>query len=135
MEYAVLWSGRCLPAGSAETLTLYYLRCIIRHKTVLCRYQFHNLKSHVQLLVCNMPGKHPTTFYEYDEESSDFIIKNFLISLRTTVCSRNGNVGPRAHPVSCKMSTGAFFPGVKRPGRGVNHPTPSSAEVKERVKL
>ena len=27
------------------------------------------------------------------------------------------------------------FPGVKRPGRGVNHPRPSSAEVKERVEL
>jgi hypothetical protein len=28
-----------------------------------------------------------------------------------------------------------FFPGVKRPGRDVNHPLPSSAEVKERVQL
>ena len=27
------------------------------------------------------------------------------------------------------------LPGVKRPGRGVNHPPPSSAEVKERVEL
>jgi hypothetical protein len=27
------------------------------------------------------------------------------------------------------------FPGVNRPGRGVNHPPPSSAEVKERVEL
>ena len=27
------------------------------------------------------------------------------------------------------------FPWVKRPGRGVNHPLPSSAEVKERVEL
>jgi hypothetical protein len=27
------------------------------------------------------------------------------------------------------------FPGVKRPERGVNHPPPSSAEVKERVEL
>ena len=27
------------------------------------------------------------------------------------------------------------FPGVKRPGRGVNHPPKSSAEVKERVEL
>ena len=27
------------------------------------------------------------------------------------------------------------FPGVKRPGRGVNHPLPSVAEVKERVEL
>jgi hypothetical protein len=30
---------------------------------------------------------------------------------------------------------GVSFPGVKRPGRGVNHPPPSSAEVKERVQL
>ena len=28
-----------------------------------------------------------------------------------------------------------YFPRVKRPGRGVNHPPPSSAEVKERVEL
>ena len=28
-----------------------------------------------------------------------------------------------------------FFSGVKRPGRGVNHPSPSSADVKERVEL
>jgi len=32
------------------------------------------------------------------------------------------------------MSTGSF-PGVKRPGRGIDHPPPSSAEVKERVGL
>jgi hypothetical protein len=38
------------------------------------------------------------------------------------------------HAASYKMSTGSF-PGVKRPGRGVNHPPPSSAEVKERVEI
>ena len=32
------------------------------------------------------------------------------------------------------MGTGSF-PGVKRPERGVGHPLPSSAEVKERVEL
>jgi hypothetical protein len=32
------------------------------------------------------------------------------------------------------MGTGSFL-GVKRPGRGVDHPPPSSAEVKERVEL
>jgi len=32
------------------------------------------------------------------------------------------------------MGTGSF-PGVKRPGRGVDHPPPSSTEVKERVEL
>jgi len=42
--------------------------------------------------------------------------------------------GPGAHPASCTMGTGSF-PGVKRPGRGVDHPLPSRAEVKERVEL
>jgi hypothetical protein len=30
---------------------------------------------------------------------------------------------------------GKSFPGVKRPGRGVNHPPPFITEVKERVEL
>ena len=42
--------------------------------------------------------------------------------------------GPGAYPASCTMGTG-FFPGVKRPGRGVDHPPSYSAEVKERVGL
>jgi len=40
--------------------------------------------------------------------------------------------GPGAHPASYRMGT-KTFPGVRRPGRGVDHPQPSSAEVKERV--
>jgi hypothetical protein len=35
---------------------------------------------------------------------------------------------PGAHPASCTMGTGSF-PGAKRPGRGADHPPPSSAEV------
>jgi len=42
--------------------------------------------------------------------------------------------GPVAHPASYTMSTGSF-PGVKWPRRGVDHPFPSSAGVKERVEL
>jgi hypothetical protein len=42
--------------------------------------------------------------------------------------------GPGAYPASCTMGTGSF-PGVKRPGRGVDHTPPSSTEVKERVEL
>jgi hypothetical protein len=42
--------------------------------------------------------------------------------------------GPGAHPAAYTMGTGSF-PGVKRPGRGVDHPHSSSAEVKERVEL
>jgi len=42
--------------------------------------------------------------------------------------------GPGAHPASYTMGT-EHFPGVKRPKRDVDHPPPSSAEVKERVEL
>jgi len=40
--------------------------------------------------------------------------------------------GLGAHPASYTMGTGSFA-GVKRPGRGVDHPPTSIAEVKERV--
>jgi len=39
-----------------------------------------------------------------------------------------------AHPASYTMGSGSF-PWVKRPGRGVGHRPPSSAEVKERVEV
>jgi hypothetical protein len=42
--------------------------------------------------------------------------------------------GPVAHPASCTIGTWSF-PGVKRPGRGVDHPPPSSTEVEGRVEL
>ena len=42
---------------------------------------------------------------------------------------------PGAHPASCTMGTESLFGEVKRPRRGVNHPPPSSAEIKERVEL
>ena len=44
------------------------------------------------------------------------------------------HTGPGAHPASYAMGTGSF-PGVKRPGRGVDLPSLSSAEVKRRVQL
>ena len=42
--------------------------------------------------------------------------------------------GPGPHPASYTMGTGTF-PDAKRPKRGVDHPPPSSVEVKERVEL
>jgi hypothetical protein len=42
--------------------------------------------------------------------------------------------GLGAHPAFYIMGTG-LFPGVKRPGRGVNNLPPSSTEVKESVDL
>jgi len=40
-------------------------------------------------------------------------------------------IGPGAYPASYIMSSG-YFPGVKRPGRGIKHPLPTP-HVKERV--
>jgi len=42
--------------------------------------------------------------------------------------------GPGAHPISYTMGIGSFQ-GVKRPGRGADHPLPSSAEVEGRVEV
>ena len=42
--------------------------------------------------------------------------------------------GLGAHPAYCTMRTG-YFPGVKRPEHGVDHPPQSSAKVEERVEL
>jgi hypothetical protein len=42
--------------------------------------------------------------------------------------------GPGVHPASYTIGIGSF-PGIKRPGRGVDHPPPFGAEVKERVEL
>jgi hypothetical protein len=48
--------------------------------------------------------------------------------------SAPAQTSPGAHPARCTMGTG-YFPGVKRPRRGVDHPPLSSAEVKQRVGL
>ena len=42
--------------------------------------------------------------------------------------------GPAAHPTSCTMGTGSF-PGVKRTGRGPDHPPTSKRRGHERVEL
>jgi len=43
--------------------------------------------------------------------------------------------GPGAHPVSYTKGTESLSQGVKRPGLGVDHPTPCSAKVKEGVEV
>jgi hypothetical protein len=44
------------------------------------------------------------------------------------------HTGPGPHPASFTMGTGSF-PGVKRPGRDIDHPPLPSAVVKEGVQL
>ena len=42
--------------------------------------------------------------------------------------------GSGAYPASCTVGTGSF-PGVKRPGRGADHPSPPQRRGHERVEL
>jgi hypothetical protein len=42
--------------------------------------------------------------------------------------SAHVQIGPEIHPASRTMGTGSF-PGVKRPGRGVDHPPRPRAEI------
>jgi len=42
--------------------------------------------------------------------------------------------GPGVHPAFYTVGTSSF-PEVKQPGRGIDHPPPSSTEVKERAEL
>jgi len=50
------------------------------------------------------------------------------------IFSAPNQTGPGAHPASYAMGTRSFL-GVKQQGHGVDHPPPSSTEVKEMVKL
>ena len=74
---------------------------------------------------CSGPGWRSR--YSYSLRSGD------RIPVRTRF-SAPVQTGPEAHPASYTMGTGSF-PGVKRPGRDVDHPPAYCAEVKERVEL
>jgi hypothetical protein len=77
---------------------------------------------------------------KYDETNSLFGGRDSSVGIATELrAGRSGDriplwsrffshvqTGPGAHPASCTMGTG-FFPGVKRPGHGADHPPPSSA--------
>ena len=75
-----------------------------------------------------------------DRDSSVDVATNYRLDglgIESRGCSRISapvQTGPGAHPASCTMGTRSF-PGLKRPGRGADHPPTSSAEVKERVGL
>jgi hypothetical protein len=56
----------------------------------------------------------------------DYLTLTSCPSVKFTICV--------LQPCYCLLCTGSF-PGVKQPGRGVDHPPPSSAQVKERLEL
>jgi hypothetical protein len=73
--------------------------------------------------------------------------RDSVVSIATLRAGRSGDriplgarfsapiqTGPGAYPASCTMGTRSFS-GVKQPGRGVDHPPPSSAKVNERIEV
>ena len=70
--------------------------------------------------------------YKHKLYSIYFFILYYIILYYIYLCI--AQIGPEAHPDSYRMGTASFLE-VNRPGRGVDHPPPSSAEVKERVDL
>ena len=58
-------------------------------------------------------------------------VMEFLVAARFSALVQTG---PGAHPGSYTVATGSLA-GIKRPGRGINHPPSSTAEVKEIRKL
>jgi hypothetical protein len=62
------------------------------------------------------------------------ILAHKYINIKISLVGRV-QTGPGAHPASHTIGTVSFRGGggVKRPGRGIDHPPTSSAKVKERV--
>jgi hypothetical protein len=85
--------------------------CIIGGSIIICT--FHQISQYSDLLWLDGPG------------FKSCLGGDFSAQVQTD---------PGAHPASCTVGTGSF-PGVKRPGRGIDHPPRFIAEVKERVEL
>jgi hypothetical protein len=80
---------------------------------------------------CSMASLYQTARHHIPERRN---VNTYQLYIHTYRFSAPVQTGPGAHPASCTMGTGSFT-GVKRLGRGVDHPPPSSAEVKERLQL
>jgi hypothetical protein len=62
---------------------------------------------------------------QIDQKRSTMVQKNIPVGASFFA---HVQTGPGAHPAPCTMGTWSF-PGVKRPGRGVDHPHVPGAEV------
>jgi hypothetical protein len=108
--------------------------------------RIYNFRPHVQILSQSIQSTEPSK-----NDKGYFLISVtrwlYVLSDASSPTGRSGvriplearfsaslQTGPGAHPTSCTMRTGSFL-GVKREGRAVDHPPPSSAEVEGRVRL
>jgi hypothetical protein len=85
-------------------------------------YSVYSIKPHVMFFI--EPGSSVGIATDYGLDGPE-IEKKIPVGARFFA---HVKTGPGAHPASCTMGTRSF-PGVKRPGRGADHPPPPSAEV------
>ena len=123
-------------------------RCLVLISTALRRHQKRSLPQKWQLfcgLRSKLNEKYPLKLRMVSQAlCGSGWLSRYSDSLRTGRSGDRIPVGARfsapvqtvlgAYPASCTMGTGSF-PGVKRPGRGVDHPPPSKCRGLERVGL
>ena len=102
-------------------------------------------ESNASVFVSNATKNHPSFFFKYFlQRKGPRYLSRYSDSLRAgrsadripvgARFSAPVQTGPGAHPASCTMGTESF-PGVKRPGRGADHPPTSKRRGHERVGL
>jgi len=99
----------CFLPGRAKDLSapLYYIT------------HFNNIETRAVIKFFPLQGKAPKEIHAFLTETLDFFLPGWTKDLSAPLYT---------------VGTGSF-PGVKRPGRGVDHPPTSSAKVKERIEL
>jgi hypothetical protein len=83
------------------------------------------------LCSCCPPGSPDSLDKAHESLKADFHLRTSCrAGARDFLLSKSFQTGSGAHLTSYPMGIGFRPPGAKRPGREVNHPFPSSAEVK-----
>jgi hypothetical protein len=94
-------------------------------------YQRHHQGAHMIFTSYLYVGVHYMKNNRISREIAPISIVTLWIKIRVEArFFTHFQTGPGAHPASCSMDIGSF-PGIKRPGRGADHPPSSSAEVKK----
>jgi hypothetical protein len=94
----------------------------------------------VTLILCYKTGELVSGkfwVFSFTRWTEPFCCIEILLNMYTFQAGRSGDripvgerfsapihTGDEDHPVSYAVGTGSLFPGLKRPGRGVNHPHP-----------
>ena len=115
-----------------ELMQRYFCALTVKHNSINWNKEGSNIVRHSKCILCNLLWKHVGwdssvgigTLYGLDGPGIEPRWGRDFLHLPQT--------GP---PSLLYNGYRVFLPGVKRPGRGIDQPHQSSAEVKERVEL